>query len=133
MPNPPIPETNPSSHRPLGTFNDTWDIPRNLTPFDHLLADYRNAVTENSDDHYLDFLGGVAPAILTERPESVAHHVARARARREHCHVWDSESFRDFLVRSIELGPCQALPLYESGSDQNQFEYFGVWERTAAE
>ena len=50
------------------------------------------------------------------------------RGRREHCHVWDSASFRDFLVRSIRIAGSPARPVYESAGDQNEFEYFGVWE-----
>jgi SAM-dependent methyltransferase len=107
----------------------TFDKTRKLTPFAHLLRDYRDGVTANSDDHYLDFLGGVAPEILAGPPENIPIHVARVRARREHCHVWNSETFRDFLVRSVELSGVAARPLYESGGDQNSWEYFGVCER----
>ncbi len=107
----------------------TFDQSRKITPFEHLMDDYRSAVTENSDEHYLDFLGGVAPEILSSPPEDIAHHVARVRARREHCHVWNSESFRDFLSRSIQICGYSARPLYESGGDSNAYEYFSVWER----
>jgi len=106
----------------------TFDRPRDLTPFDHLLDDFRNGVTASSDEHYLDFLGAVAPDILKCPPGDLAIHVARVRGRREHCHVWDSASFRDFLVRSVRLAGSPARPVYESSGDENQFEYFGVWE-----
>jgi len=106
-----------------------FDRTRPLTPFAHLLEDYRNAVTENSDEHYLDFLKAVAPQLLAGTPAEIARDLALVRARREHSHVWNSESFRDFLVRSIELCGIAARPLLESSGDNNAWEYFAVWER----
>jgi SAM-dependent methyltransferase len=107
----------------------TFDRSRRLTPFEHVLADYRTGVTENSDDHYVDFLRGVAPEILTGPPENLPHHIARVRARREHSHVWTSDTFREFLRNSVEVCGASARPIYESGGEENAFEYFGVWKR----
>jgi len=107
----------------------SFDKTRGLTPFAHLLEDYKNGVTESSDDHYLDFLRGVAPELLSRSPEVIAHHVARVRGRREHCHVWNSETFREFLSRSGPLCGYAARPIYESAGDQNNFEYFAILER----
>jgi hypothetical protein len=49
--------------------------------------------------------------------------------RKEHAHVWTSRSFREFFTRSVKLLGYRAEPLYESFSDENRGEYFGVWER----
>ena len=109
----------------------TFDKNRALTPFAHLFEDFKNQVTESSDEHYLDFLRGVAPEVLTGPPESVAHHVARVRGRREHAHVWNSETFREFLSWAGPLCGYAAKPVFESNGDQNGFEYFSVWQREA--
>jgi SAM-dependent methyltransferase len=107
----------------------TFDRARSLTPLEHLIEDYRAGVTESSDEHYMDFLRGTAPEIIAGPPEHLPHHVGRARARREHSHVWTSDTFREFLLRSVEICGTPALPVYESGGEQNAFEYFGVWKR----
>ncbi len=107
----------------------TFDKSRSLTSFAHLFEDYKNKVPESSDEHYLDFLRGVAPELLSLSPEDVAHHVARVRGRREHCHVWNSDTFREFLRRSGPLCGYAVRPIYESAGDQNNFEYFSIWER----
>ena len=60
----------------------TFDKDRNLTPFEHLLSDYRNDVTEVSDDHYIDFLMGVYPGMRELDESELAKHVAHVKKRR---------------------------------------------------
>ena len=74
----------------------------NLTPFEHLLSDYRNDVTEVSDDHYVDFLIGVYPGMRALDEKELAERVANVKQRREHAHVWDSNSFKEFLLNCFE-------------------------------
>jgi SAM-dependent methyltransferase len=107
----------------------TFDACRKLTGWDHLWSDYVNRVVENSDEHYLDFLRGVAPRVLGESPENLAVHVARARARREHAHVWTSQSFREHLGRAFGAFGIEALPTFESTGDENRIEYFSMWSK----
>jgi len=106
----------------------TFDRSRKITPFKHLMDDYQNAVTENSDEHYLDFLGGVAPRYLPAPPKtspttspasgpgaSIATFGTRIRFGFSGSKHPNLRSFRP--------------PLYESGGDSNAYEYFSVWER----
>jgi ubiquinone/menaquinone biosynthesis C-methylase UbiE len=107
----------------------TFDRRRALTPFEHLWSDFENHVTENADDHYIDFLSSAAPHVFADSAEKFAGHIRYSRLRKEHAHVWTSGSFREFLLKCIERLGYQAEPLYESLSDENGCEYCGVWER----
>ncbi len=107
----------------------TFDQPRAITPFDHIWADYLGAVEESSDEHYLDFLTATTDWITQLSPADQAEHIARAKARREHSHVWDSEAFRELLLLALPLTGRRAAPCFESVGERNQFEYFGVWEK----
>jgi hypothetical protein len=46
--------------------------------------------------------------------------------------VWDSESFGDFLVRSLKIHAIEAEPMFVSLARANRFEYFGVWKKAGA-
>ena len=107
----------------------TFDKDRDLTPFAHLLADYRNNVTEVSDEHYVDFLMGVYPTMVELDEKELAKHVAHVKQRREHAHVWNSSSFKEFLVNCFEHIGVSPVCLFESAGQDNQFEYFSVWDK----
>lgn len=107
----------------------TFDRPRAITPFDHVWTDYLHAVEESSDEHYLDFLAATTDFITKLSPAEQAEHIARAKARREHSHVWDSDAFRELLLLALPLTGRRAIPRFESLGEGNQFEYFGVWEK----
>jgi predicted SAM-dependent methyltransferase len=107
----------------------TFDRLRDTTPFGHLWDDYMNGVTASSDAHYLDYFKSAGPHHLLEPAERLSRSLRWARDRREHSHVWTSETFRDFLVRTLDLLGYKAEPAYESLSADNKFEYFGVWTR----
>ena len=107
----------------------TFDARRALTPWEHLWGDYAGRVVESSDEHYLDFLRSAAPHVFAEPPENLPIHVARVRGRREHAHVWTSQSFREHLLRAFGAFGIAATPLFESTGDENQIEYFSVWRK----
>jgi len=107
----------------------TFDKHRELTPFEHLEEDYRTGCTQSSDDHYVSFLKSAHPWVVSEDWKNIGEHVARARARREHTHVWDSDSFRSFMAASLALVAQRAEALYESPGDENRFEYFSIWQK----
>lgn len=109
--------------------NYTYDVERDLTPFAHLEDEYRAGVSEVSDEHYLDFIRGVHPEMLGENNENVAQAIAYARDRREHVHVWDSVSFKDFLKKSFALLAVESSCLYEVSGEKTRFEYFSVWRK----
>jgi SAM-dependent methyltransferase len=107
----------------------TFDRERPLTTFEHLWADYVADTRENGDDHYLEMIQSAAPEVLQQGPSAVRAHVDRARARREHAHVWTSDSFRAFLEASLERLGIEADRLYESTAAANEIEYYSVWRK----
>lgn len=105
------------------------DKKRELTSFGHLLEEYRNHVTEVTDEHYIDFLRDTYPGILELEEEELEHYMARVRKRRDHAHVWNSPTFSDCLARSLHLLAIKADCLLESTGPQNGFEHFSVWRK----
>ncbi len=107
-----------------------FDRDRELTSFDHLFSEFQQGVTSVTDEHYLDFLKAVHPEHFNQPKEIVQEYVEKVKARREHAHVWNSDTFENFLVETLKRLKIQAKPLYETDGDQNGFEYFGVWQKT---
>lgn len=109
--------------------NFTYDAPRQQTPFTHLRDEYIDGVQVVSDEHYLDFLQAVHPEMLGNSEEQRLKAIAFAKDRRDHVHVWDSTSFRDFLEQSYALLGLNPSCLYETTGEKNHFEYFSVWQK----
>jgi SAM-dependent methyltransferase len=107
----------------------TFDHERPLTPFEHLWEDFQNGVTENTDAHYWEFIRHVVPHVLAESVENQRFHLARCRERKEHAHVWDSDSFSNFLLEALSRLRRKAKLVYSSHGDENRLEYFSVWQR----
>jgi len=105
------------------------DKNRELTSFDHLLDEYRRRVTVVTDEHYIDFLRQTYPGILELGREGREHYMARVRRRRDHAHVWNSATFREFLARALTHLSLRADCLFESTGPDNGFEYFTVWRK----
>ncbi|MBI4403433.1 MAG: methyltransferase domain-containing protein [Deltaproteobacteria bacterium] len=107
----------------------TFDKARTLTPFEHLLQDFNAGVTEASEDHYLDFLRGVHPEVF-ETEQLLQQTLSHVRRRKEHVHVWDSRSFKDFVERTLkDVLRIKAKLLVESIAQSNKLEYFSVWRK----
>jgi len=109
--------------------NFTFDKPRALTPFSHLKAEYKDQVTTITDEHYLDFLQKVRPDLFKQAPDILQAHLEQAKIRREHAHVWDSQSFREFMQQTINLLKLNVKCVFLSLADFNRLEYFAVWEK----
>jgi len=107
----------------------TFDRTREPTAWAHLLGDWEHRVTESDDSHYLDFLHHVAPHVFTEAWRNIGVEVARARARREHAHVWTTATFRDLMERALPVLKVRAECRYEKGGAETQIEYFSVWRK----
>jgi len=103
----------------------TFDRGRSLTSFEHLLDEYARGVTTIEPDHFHELVGTVDPEAL-EEPYGFCAALEMARDRREHVHVWDSDSFRDFFRRTVDLLGLGAEILFESTGDANAFEYFAL-------
>jgi len=107
----------------------TFDRGRELTSWGHLWSDYVNDVRRSSDDHYEGFLRSAAPHVFDEPPENLKVHVQIARNRREHAHVWNSETFEQFLQECFARLGIAAELRYKSAASENRIEYFSVWQR----
>ena len=107
----------------------TFDKPRQLTPFTHLLEEYRQHVTTVSDAHYLDFLKAVHPEVFSRPAEQFARDLAGVKARREHAHVWNSASFASFMREALGLLKIMATAEVELLGTQTGHEYFAVWRK----
>lgn len=111
----------------------TFDRARECTSFEHLRAEYEAGVDQVSDEHYAEFLRAVHPEVAPEGGTVWASAMLSVRQRREHAHVWTSETFRAFLEQAVAYLKLSAAPIFElRGSDSNG-EYFGVWRKYAAD
>lgn len=108
----------------------TFDKKRSLTPFDHMWAEYEQQITEVTDEHYLDFITGVHPELLTGTAEQLLQAIASVKSRREHAHVWDSASFQQFLLTCFEKLGIHTQLVMENMGAQNGLEYFSIWQKT---
>ena len=110
----------------------TFDKPRQLTPFDHLMTEYTNNITSVSDDHYIDLLRAINPDAFNHGEKALQDAIDQQRVRREHAHVWSSESFKKFLLASLDALDLSAACLYESMGTDNKLEYFSVWTKRSS-
>ena len=104
----------------------TFDRKRPLTTFSHLESEYLQGIDHVDDKHYLDFLKYVAKHVFEEPDRDIKGDIAFARSRREHAHVWDSDTFRDFLSCCQSTIEVYYETIYESAGDENGIEYFAV-------
>ena len=110
----------------------TFDKPRGLTGFSHLLEEYRQGVRSVGDDHYLDFIRHTAPDIFNSGDSSLLETTLKSvRERREHAHVWNSESFLAFLRQSIAFLGIDATFEFVSSADTNNIECFVVLKKVS--
>ena len=110
----------------------TFDKNRALTSFAHLKEEYDNQITEVTDEHYSDFLQGVHPDLFEQvklKPEQLQVHINNVKKRREHAHVWDSQTFSEFMHNTLALLQLKATCLFVSLGNDNQIEYFSVWQK----
>ena len=107
----------------------TYDKPRSLTPFSHLRDEYVANVTAVGDDHYRELVLATLKPHLAKNETLVQEKMAEYRLRREHAHVWDSLSFRSFMLQALDFLDIQAELEWESFGAQNRLEYFSVWKK----
>ncbi len=109
--------------------NFTFDRHRALTSFAHLEEEYEQNVTQVTDAHYIDFLQNVHPEVFQLSSEKQQTHLDSVKNRREHAHVWDSNTFSEFMRNAIELLQLKTNCMFVSVGEDNQFEYFSVWQK----
>lgn len=109
-----------------------FDKQRKLTSFDHLQEEYRQGVIRVEDDHYLDFICHTAPAVFNSGDaEQINAALMLVRDRREHAHVWNTESFLDFLQQALAFLYVDATLEYVSRASANNFECFVVLKKVS--
>lgn len=108
----------------------TFDKNRGITPFSHLLAEFNQGVKDVTDDHYIDFIKNVHPEMMQYDTEKFNEAVKKVKSRREHAHVWTSDSFKDFLLSTFKELNISARLLMENKASQNGLEYYGLWQKT---
>ncbi|MCH6258215.1 class I SAM-dependent methyltransferase [Puniceicoccaceae bacterium K14] len=104
----------------------TFDHERSLTTFDHLREEFEEEVDHVTDEHYMDFLGHVGKHVFEEPGRDIQKDVEFVRGRREHAHVWDSQSFLSFVEAAASLLGIEFELLYKSLGEENQIECFLV-------
>jgi SAM-dependent methyltransferase len=107
----------------------TFDRGRQLTTWEHLWSDYLGDVRESGDDHYESFLRSAAPHVFKEPPENLKIHIQLSRNRREHAHVWTSQTFEEFLRACFGKLGIAASCRFKSVASENQIEYFSAWQK----
>ena len=78
----------------------TFDIERELTPIEHLMADYENPSAERDKEAFFDFALKVSCRKFGLRPESQASELAKELWDTKysiHYHVWTFQTFGEFL------------------------------------
>jgi SAM-dependent methyltransferase len=109
----------------------TFDKPRELTPFEHVFEEYQRGVETVDRAHYEAFVRAVLPDRLEPGDKNLDALIAHVASRREHAHVWTATTFREFVVRGLEILGITVRPVFESISQRNAIEYFGIWEKTS--
>ncbi|MGC8771622.1 MAG: methyltransferase domain-containing protein [Brevinematia bacterium] len=106
----------------------SYDKNRNLTSFLHLLGEYYLEIEEVSELHYIDFLENLYPEVF-ESKESFLKAFAHVKRRREHSHVWDSDSFKLFLLKTFSHFREEVNIVFESKGEDNQIEFFCILKK----
>ena len=107
----------------------TFDRTRDITTTASLLEDYRQNRTFVPEERYLDFLRHTGAHVFAEPPENLPDHLRRARLRRDHCNVWDTATFQEFLDAALKITKTRAKPILEISGDETKLEYCAVWEK----
>ncbi len=110
----------------------TFDRSRELTSWSHLWSDYVNDIQVVDDSHFESFLRSAAPHVFAEPPENLKVHLQYVRDRREHAHVWNSESFGRFMRACSVALKINTTLRYISTAADNQIEYFSVWQKRSS-
>lgn len=74
-----------------------FDVKRDLTSNEHLLAEYEAGVTELDDQHVYEAVEASLPVPMPTDPDDLRIMLDWQRGRSVHAHVWTDESFLGFL------------------------------------
>jgi SAM-dependent methyltransferase len=104
----------------------TVDRARAVTGWEHLLSEYEAKVTEVDLFHFMDIVAFTRPDIVSQGVDAIVGQLRLLKARREHAHVWNSDTFREFVVRNGALFGKTLETVFEAVADETLFEYFAI-------
>ena len=88
-----------------------------------------SSITDIKKEQYITSLRMSRPEIFRLDAQEVQTVIKTAVDRREHIHLWNSETFKDFLNNSFRVLNIRAKTVFESTGEKNSYEYFAVWEK----
>lgn len=107
----------------------SFDRFRELTPVDHVIAEYRNGPNATREEHFRDWVHNVEAHVDGLPTLNADGKAARVRELMDldysiHFHVWRPDTFLDFLVTAcreanLALEPLEFIPCL--GGDDNEF------------
>lgn len=96
----------------------TFDKERTITSFEHVLSDYKNGTSTSYDFHMQEWVELVNHIPLEQQEKTIQHLKQINYA--IHFHVWDNDSFYDFLAKTNEfLGYPYKICEYMSNGEEN--------------
>ena len=98
----------------------TFDVDRPITPFEHILRDYKEGERISYDQHMYEYAELVDHAKTQEQIEARVK-VLKDMAYTIHFHVWDADALKEFFEKTNEvLGyPYDILDFVESSKYEN--------------
>jgi SAM-dependent methyltransferase len=123
--------TRPSGHVVLAAPDKrhSFEASRSVTPFDHVLEEYLQNVTEVSDAHYVDLLVLFCPSDVALGVSTIGQRLGDFRRRLEHAHVWDSSAFRELVTRGCRVVDVEAKIVLEATGDETASECLIVLQK----
>jgi SAM-dependent methyltransferase len=100
----------------------TFDIDRPLTPFDHLVRDDQAGPEVSRADHFYEWIKLVNKRSTREEIEAEFQHLTEINYS-IHFHVWDRDSYLEFLARARDYLPGSFEAVHV---EPNDFEIISV-------
>ena len=109
--------------------NYTFDSKRPLTSLDEIESRKQKNRRLSLPEDYYDIVKYVHPELLELHPQETNIHLKRFKERREHLNIWDSNTFQEFIQKTVGKFNLPAIPIEEFFADYNSFEYLGLWQK----
>ncbi|MDR1541023.1 MAG: methyltransferase domain-containing protein [Clostridiales bacterium] len=112
--------------------NMCFDRERDLTTFEHCLADYYLDMAEVDASHYIDFLFHLYPETFQTKNGFIDAYNS-VKKRREHVHVWNKVTFDEFLNRAVNILDLDACTMFATVCDITSAENFTILRKGKGE
>lgn len=107
----------------------TFDLNRPLSDEKEIFEIFHNKEKVAPIQKYLPLIEYIHTDLLTASKKVIEEKLRYFRDRREHLHIWTAETFKEFLLKSFKLLNAKYVCEFEVNSIENEFEYFGVWQK----